>query len=183
MTVRVSTARLFADKAQEKSCGVECVEWAISMLESGHDGHHLEMLAGLSPPYNHFEVADLRDRSFQEQGIEAIEGDRAFSIYAAEEIAGFLAGTREVLDMLATVRDLWIANNHLRDIYDFYLLYFAYSNLRDGEEQWYWEGANSENILEIIRDRAQVFLRTSVAYDESSAESASRDSLNQQGSV
>jgi hypothetical protein len=44
------------------------------------------------------------------------------------------------------------------DLYDFYLLYFAYSDLQDASVQWYWEGATRDNILAIIGERAAAFV-------------------------
>jgi hypothetical protein len=41
---------------------------------------------------------------------------------------------------------------------DFYLLYFAKDDLLIDEVQWYWEGANRENIDKIIRDKFRQWL-------------------------
>ena len=61
---------------------------------------------------------------------------------------------------LTIIKDLCIARDYQRDIYDFYLLYFAYTDLQESEVQWYWEGATRENIASIVRDRAEVFLQS-----------------------
>jgi hypothetical protein len=64
-----ATTRLLASKALRRPCGQECVDWAVSMLEQGFDGRYLGILAGLTPPFNPFDLADLRDRALKELGI------------------------------------------------------------------------------------------------------------------
>jgi hypothetical protein len=51
-------------KALNRSCGEECVTWAIGQIESGKTERHVLMLAGMCPPFHHFEMAALRDRTF-----------------------------------------------------------------------------------------------------------------------
>jgi hypothetical protein len=60
----VSTTRLLALKALNRSCGEECVTWAIGQIERGKTERHVLMLAGMCPPFHHFEMAALRDRTF-----------------------------------------------------------------------------------------------------------------------
>ena len=50
---------------------------------------------------------------------------------------------------------------------DFYLLYFAKDDLLESDIQWYWDGANRENIDEIIDIEFKkwlLFLELSAAY-------------------
>jgi hypothetical protein len=41
---------------------------------------------------------------------------------------------------------------------DFYLLYYAKNDLTEDEVQWYWEGANRENIDGIIKEQFKNWL-------------------------
>jgi hypothetical protein len=156
----ITTARILAEKALQATCGQECVDWAVSMLEQGRDGHYLTMLAGMSPPLNHFEVADYRDRSLRELGIANISDSEAVAAYSAEHLRLALAGEVDLISTLSVIKDLCIAHDYQRDIYDFYTLYFAYTDLQESDFQWYWEGATRENIVSIIRRRAEVFLQS-----------------------
>lgn len=156
----ITTARILADKALRQTCGQECVDWAISMLEQGRDGHYLRMLAGTSPPFNHFEVADYRDRSLRELGITDISDSAAITTYAAERLRLALAGEVDLASTLRTIKDLYVGADYLRDIYDFYLLYFAYTDLQESEFQWYWPDATRENITSIIHGRAEAFFQS-----------------------
>jgi len=156
--VEVTTARILADRALQEPCGQQCVNWAVSMLVAGHDGRYLAMLAGLSPPYNHFELADLRDRALAEVGAPELTDVEAVRAYVAELLQFALAGEADLIETLGEVKDMYIAYGYPRDIQDFYSLYFAYDALRDSVVQWYWNGATQENIIDLIRARARQFI-------------------------
>jgi hypothetical protein len=157
---RVTTKQVLAEKALNETCGNQCVEWAIGMLESGHDANYLLRLAGMLPPYNHFEIADLRDRALNELGAHDISTFDAVTAYAVELLDSALRGDVDILHALARVNDLCIANDYQHNIMEFYLLYFAHSDLQLSDVQWYWDGADAENILSIIRDRATAFVES-----------------------
>jgi hypothetical protein len=158
LMAKITTAQLLAEKALQKPCGQHCVDWAIGMLEEGRDGHNLTMLAGMLPPYNHFEIAALRDRALRELGIADIDREHAERTYASECLRLGLAGESNLLEAVSEIKDLCIANNYQKDIFDFYLLYFAYEDLECRGQQYYWPGANRDEIESIIRKRAEQFL-------------------------
>ena len=149
----VSTARILADKALQTPCGEECVQWAGSMLEQGHDGRNLVFLAGMTPPFNHFELADLRDRALVEIGVSAISESAAVRKYAAEALQRALAGETDLVKTLRALKNLCIAHDYHPDLYDLYLLYFAYMDLLDSEEQFYWPTATRDNILTVLEQQ------------------------------
>src|SRR5262245_9133475 len=91
LMTKISTAHILADKALQESCGQNCVDWAITMLEQGHDGHNLMMLAGMLPPYNHFEIAALRDRALHELRIGDLDPSVAIRTFAVERLRLALA--------------------------------------------------------------------------------------------
>lgn len=128
------------------------------MLERGHETHYLLRLAAMIPPYNHFEIADLRDRSLRELGIAEMGPFEAVLSYARELLRAALADQGNIADAFADVAQLYIGNGYQKELADFYLLYNAYDDLKSQEVQWYWEGATIENINALMRDRAQQFV-------------------------
>ena len=150
----VTTARLFANQALQLACGQECIDWAVGKLEDGSDGPYLRILAGRCPPYNHFEIADDRDRAFEELGLRYPGDSAAIGLYGAECMRIILDGGEDPGVTLRTLRDMCIARGY-QELYEFYLLSFAYERLQAGEEQFYWQGATRENIRTIIRDEAE----------------------------
>ena len=156
----VTTARILADKAIQMACGEECVDWAMQLLESGHDTDYVARLAGMLPPHNHFEIADMRDRVLQELGQLDVPPSEAIRQYAVDILKSALNGESELLDAIARVKNVCGDYGCEPDVYDFYLLYFAHCDLQETDVQFYWPGATRENIVAIIRDRAEAFVRS-----------------------
>ncbi|HVU89263.1 MAG TPA: hypothetical protein VHD36_18195 [Pirellulales bacterium] len=155
---RITTAHILADKALDEPCGQRCVDWAISMLLEGRDGEYLTRLAGMLPPYNHFEVAALRDNALREQAIVALDPRVAVLTHATEQLRMALSDDVELVEAVALAHDLCISLDYAKELFDFYLLFNAYQDLLTAEVQWYWNGATSENIVAIIRERAAQFV-------------------------
>jgi hypothetical protein len=155
---KVTTARILANKALQEPCGRDCVDWAVRMLEEGQDSPHLRILAGELPPYNHFEVAQLRDAALRELDLLEPAGDVAVRMYAVERLRAALTGDEDLIEVLTVVKDFCVSQNYQKDLYDFYLLFFAHSDLQEEPHQWYWAGATRANILSLIRKRASEFV-------------------------
>ncbi len=151
----VTTARILADKALQELHGKECVDWAASMLAAGHDGEYLAILAGESPPFNHFEMVDFRDRALAEVGAPGLDTDDAIQAYAVERLALALGGEADLAETLHEVADLYVASGYPSALQDIYLLHFAQAALCESPNQWYWEGATRENIDEIIQEHVR----------------------------
>lgn len=152
-----STAEILARRALEKACGGECVEWAITMLEQGYDSRSLRILASSDPPFNHFELAELRERALEDVGAP-IESEHALTTFAADILRAGLAGERRLWEAVVHVKDLCIDADYARELYPFYLLAFAAEDLEHEPVQWYWEGASRSNIDQIIREQARIFV-------------------------
>jgi hypothetical protein len=156
----ITTTRILADKALQKTCGQNCVDWAISMLELGYDGHYLTMLAGITPPFNHFELSDFRDRALRELKIPETNPNDSVTAYTAEILNSLLQNKTEISVSLAKIKEMCVKSDYQKNIYDFYLLYFAYTDLQESEMQWYWPNADRKNIVDIILQRAKDFLKS-----------------------
>jgi hypothetical protein len=127
------------------------------MLEQGHDSRTLRILSGMTAPLNHFELAELRDRALNDVGApDAVP--QPLVTYAAELLSRGLFGEIDFRQALERVKDLCIAADYHRDLYPFYLLSFAAEDLDVQDVQWYWPGANRENIDQIARAEAEKFI-------------------------
>lgn len=62
--------------------------------------------------------------------------------------------------------ELCIAEDYQKDIYDFYLLRWAFDDLQRETVQWYWDGADRSNIHQIVLERCRTWLHD---YDTSGA--------------
>jgi hypothetical protein len=155
---QISTARVLLDKSLGDTAGQECVDWAIGLLERGHDGHYVMRLAGMLPPHNHFEIAALRDMTLTELGIADAAADDAVISYGMELLQHAVSDDSYLPCAFAALSGLYIANGYQKALVDFYLLHHTYEDLQYEEIQWYWDGATSKNIRSIMRNRAKAFL-------------------------
>ncbi len=162
----ITTAHILGRRALQKACGQECVDWATAMLVDGHDGETLVELAGMSPPYSHFELAPLRDRALCEIGAPDLGPDRAIEAYVAEVLQLMLAGEADIGDTLRDLKDLSVMHDHAHGLSDFYVLYHARDTLQDYTVQHYWDGATRENIDDIVWREAEAFVRNADAARE-----------------
>jgi hypothetical protein len=148
----ISTNRVVLEAAREKSCGQDLVDWAAQQIRNGVDSPHLRLLAGATHPYNHFELVDWRVKTFLELGIQVPSLDAAIGQYAAERLeAVSSAGDEALIAVVAELKDLCIETDYNREIYDFYILYFAREDLKDLGHTPHLPEGNSGNILSLTR--------------------------------
>ncbi|MBI1850713.1 MAG: hypothetical protein HYR85_10255 [Planctomycetes bacterium] len=154
----MTTARILLDKALSRTCGQECVDWALAKIDEPRAGRYVKMLAGLSPPYSHFEVAVLRDGALAELGIPECARDDAIREYVKEQLRSAVDDSAVLPAVLNDLRKLWVETEYPQALYDFWLLSYAREDLLDDGVQFYWSGADRSNVDEIIRARATELL-------------------------
>ena len=154
----VTTAQILADKALQAECGEQCVDWAIDLLARGHEELPVCRLAAKLRPHNHFELASLRDQILRILGLGDLSADECLVIYARELLLAALNGDRLMRDALATIKDLYNANDCQTELQDFYLLCWAWDDLDTEHHTWHWPSADRKNIERITRDVALKFV-------------------------
>jgi len=155
---KVTTACIQTRKVIQATCGQECVDWAIGLLEVGHDSHYLRLLIGMSPPFNHFEVTSYRDGLLKELGLSEFDPATCICEYSKEQMQKTLDGELDLIETLEEVSFLHESNGYIRGIQDFYLLCSAYEELQGTLHQWYWPGATLENIHSLVRAKMKKFV-------------------------
>jgi hypothetical protein len=136
----------------------ECVDWAIEMLQLGHETETLLMLAALSKPTNYFETIDYLKRSLKELKLEEKTGDKGIASYSKFFIHKLAKG-ENMKENLKNVRIYCETNGYEESIHDFYLLYWAWDDLDYGiESQLYWPGADKSNIEQIVMETARKWI-------------------------
>ena len=136
----------------------DCVQWAIDALCGGEDSASLRILAGLTAPLSSFEVRDYASKALRELNIEIPTGSDAISAYARDLVEEITATPDCMQRNLGILCDLCIAEDYQDDIYDFYTLRWAFDDLQSGEVQWYWDGADRNNIRDIVINRCREWL-------------------------
>lgn len=154
----VTTTRIVAEKWLQKTCAQQCVDWAIGMLEDGSESDHVTRLAGKLPPFNHFEIAALRDRALEELQVVEAPREEAVIAYASEVLLQGLDGEIPWEEVLPRVAKLHVDCDFLPALQRFYLLANAFSDLQSNEYQYYVREADRSNIVALVEHEARAFL-------------------------
>ena len=147
-----STFEIIVWKFLNQSVDEKWSAWAVEMMMAGFDTEHLVELAGIEKPYNQFELNELTDKVFEELDLDYQDQDKVVNNYVTYLARKVLDKERDLLNTLREIKDLCIALDYDSKIYDFYSLYFAKEDLMYDSVQWYWDGANRNNIDQICFD-------------------------------
>lgn len=157
----LATLGVLLDRALERLSGEACVEWAISLLLEGRDGRFLRRLAGMTPPFNHFEMADLRDRALAEQGLGAAPPpENVAHAYVAARLESVLSSGPDAIGaVLDEAANLYHALDLDSGLQDLAFLAFARDDFRTGERvSFHWQAATPETLDGIVREKAIEFV-------------------------
>jgi hypothetical protein len=150
-----STYKVLVEKALQRGTIEGWKDWALEMMEAGFETEHLILLAGLSPHFNRFQLDDIVDKALKELSLEAKFNDEMVYGYACYLIDQALNSKMSTKLVLATLRDLCRDRDYDNKLFNFYYLANAQEELEEQGVQFYWEGANSENIDLIINTEFQ----------------------------
>ena len=151
----LSTYRILKAKAFNEDIDDSWTDWAIEMMEAGNVSDNLHMLAGVSTPYNQFELQELTSKVLQDLRLDYSNKDSVLSNYVCFLLSTAIDHPEDYVKTLRELRDIYYQSGMDSRLKDFYLLYYAKEDLTVDVVQWYWEGANRENIHQLIRGRFQ----------------------------
>jgi hypothetical protein len=128
----------------------ECVDWAFELLEHNIETPSLLILASLSKPTNYFETISYLDKTLKELGLEPFHSEKAIIAYSYFYIKRISESTN-VKNNLAMVCKFCIDHDYEKNVYDFYLLNWAWGDFDYGETYTdYWHTATKDNIESIV---------------------------------
>ena len=149
----LSTYKILMNKAFNHDIDESWIDWAIEMMEAGFQSDNLHILAGMTRPFNQFELQELTDNVLKDLHLDYGNKDTVIKNYVYFIITNAINNPDSYLRTLRELRDICIALNMEKEYMDFYLLYFAKDDLIESENQWYWNGATRENIDDIIKNQ------------------------------
>ncbi len=136
----------------------DCIDWAIEMISLGYENPSVLILSALTRPTNYFETIEYLQAALKELKLTpktGIDGIRSYGRYILKSIANGI----NVKENLSSVYKYCQSKNYEKDIYDFYLLYWAWGDLDYRmTHQEYWPEADANNIENIVIKRAKKWL-------------------------
>lgn len=145
-------------KAFNEDIDESWVEWALEMMEAGYESNNLYILAGITKPYNQFELQALTDKVIDDLNLETNDKSLTIRNYVYYILSTTINEPSKYLSSLREVKDICIDLDMAKEYMDFYLLYFAKDDLNESENQWYWDGADRNNIDEIIKGKFKEYI-------------------------
>lgn len=145
-------------KAFNEDIDESWVEWALEMMEAGYESNNLYILAGITKPYNQFELQELANKVLADLNLDISDKSLTIRNYIYYILSTTINEPSKYLLTLMEIKDICIELDMEKEYMDFYLLYFAKDDLNESENQWYWDGADRNNIDEIIKDKFQEYI-------------------------
>ena len=130
----------------------------MNTLEAGYESDNLYILAGFTKPYNQFELQELTDKVLADLNLTTSDKSLTIRNYVYYILSKTINEPSKYLETLKEVKDICIGLEMDKEYMDFYLLYFAKDDLNESENQWYWDGADRNNIDEIIKEKFKEYI-------------------------
>jgi hypothetical protein len=158
----LSTYKILMNKAFNQDIDESWIDWAMEMIEAGFQSDNLYILAGMTKPFNQFELQELTNNVIRDLHLDYDDKDTVIRNYVYFIITNGINNPDSYLKVLRELKDICIGLGMEKEYIDFYLLYFAKDDLTESENQWYWDGATRENIDEIIKSQ---FIKWKTEYE------------------
>jgi hypothetical protein len=138
------------------------VDWAIDLIESGIETDNVLMLASFSKPVDSVEIRPYVSAVLADLDLEEKEGGEAIFALIEHYLSRIIIGD-SIRGYLTLLYDLFLEkdgfnNNDNFGLMPFYLLYHGWSELEDVGVNYYFEGANLDNIEDVTKGQAQIWI-------------------------
>jgi len=154
----LSTYRILKEKACNADIDESWAEWAIEMMQVGYEVDSLYQLAGISKPYNQFELQDLTKKVLEDLQLDYSDKRKTTKNYVYYLISSNINKPDNYTEVLKELRDIYFEFNMDNEFQDFALLYWAKDDLLYEEYQHYWDGANRSNIDKITKVQFEIYI-------------------------
>lgn len=138
------------------------VDWAIDLIQKGVETDNIFMLASFSKPVDSREIKPYVSAVLRDLNLEEGEGDEAI-IALINFYLNEILSDNSIREYLTFLYDLFIQkdgmyNNDKFGLMPFYLLYHGWRELEDIGANFYFEGADLNNIEEVIKEQARIWI-------------------------
>ena len=155
----LSTYKILKEKASNADIGESWADWAIEMMQVGYEAESLYQLAGISKPFNQFELQDLTNKVLNDLQLDYSDKQKTIKNYIYFLLKSNLEKTDKYYEVLKEFRDIYYELDMESEFQDLALLFWAKDDLIYDENQHYWDGANRTNIDKIIREQFEIYIK------------------------
>lgn len=147
-----ATHKILYYRSLECPINKEWIDWAVEMIEAGFETENLLYLASFDPIDNQFRLQEIADKAFRELHIDFFDKKLATKNYVIYLVESVKSRNIDHLKALHSLKEIYLDSGMPRYLQDFHLLYWAKDDLKYSDHQWYWDGANKDNIDVVIKD-------------------------------
>ncbi len=138
----------------------ECVDWAIQMLQAGHETRSVIQLAGTATPTDYFETENRLNAALDELQIGTATEENAIVAYATYHVLQLKARKDMLLNLSRLSELAFLQEESYHRMSDFSLLHDAWTHIDDlFYAQLYWPNVNENNIEDITVETADAWLK------------------------
>jgi hypothetical protein len=133
------------------------VDWAIELIKEGIETDNVLMLASFSEPIEKTEISPYVSAVLNDLELEELECDDAL-IAQTHFLLSRILRKESIRENLRSLSQVCISNDHDERIMDFYLLYHGWGELEEIGANYYYDGANLNNIETVLRLEARIWI-------------------------
>lgn len=131
----------------------KAVDWAIDLIRQGKETDNVLMLASFSKPIDRFEISPYVTNVLNDLGLEELDYKSAViaeTHYHLNEILN----DRQIRKNLQSLYQLCVDNDYESGLMNFYLIYHGWDELEEIGVNFYFDGADLDNIEEVLKKEA-----------------------------
>ena len=135
----------------------KAVDWAIDLIRQGKETDNVLMLASFSEPIGRFEISPYVTNVLNDFGLEELDYKSAMiakTHYHLNEILN----DREIRKNLQSLYQFCVDNDYELGLMTFYLIYHGWDELEEIGVNYYFEGADLDNIEEVLKKEARKWI-------------------------
>lgn len=135
----------------------KAVDWAIDLIRQGKETENVLMLASFSEPIDRFEIRPYVTNVLNDFGLEELDYKSAViaeTHYHLNEILN----DRQIRKNLQSLYQLCVDNDYESGLMNFYLIYHGWDELEEIGVNYYFEGADLDNIEEVLKKEARKWI-------------------------
>ncbi|MGB0897358.1 MAG: hypothetical protein ACPGRW_08565 [Flavobacteriaceae bacterium] len=135
----------------------KAVNWAIDLIRQGKESENVLMLASFSQPIDRFEISPYVSNALNDLGLEELDYKSAVIAKTHYHLSEILSD-REIRNNLRSLYQLCVDNDYESGLMTFYLIYHGWDELEEMGVNYYFEGADLNNIEEELKKEAHKWI-------------------------
>ncbi|MDG1432521.1 MAG: hypothetical protein P8Q41_00845 [Saprospiraceae bacterium] len=133
------------------------IDWAIELIRNGKESENILIVASFSKPVDREEIKPYITGALKELNLNEKYGDYSIIANAHYHLEQIL-NDYEIRKNLSKLYVICLNADMDNRLMPFYLLYHGWGDLEEIGENYYFDGADLENIEEVIKEQARIWI-------------------------